>query len=252
MFMKKFKKLITVLCFFQIICFPVLTRAEKFSFVQRSDRYTLLQKKRLQFAFNRSRVVKQKEIIKEEIKGEIIDTITTQYTCNEPAAVKSKGDVNIIATEYMCIDPRVINETNSSENIESKSSEDIFDNIIIELSKAYGTDPALIKAMVHVESSFNPNARSKVGAMGLMQLMPATAREMGVKNPYEAKDNLQGGIKYISKLLNKYKGKIDLSLAAYNAGPTKVRRYKGIPPYRETKNYVTKVMNLHKHYSINR
>ena len=109
----------------------------------------------------------------------------------------------------------------------------------------HGVDPILIRSMIAVESGFDPLARSRKGAMGVMQLMPGTAAEMGVEDPYDVHQNIDGAVRYFKKLLHRYRRypkKLELALAAYNAGPRKVRRYRGIPPYRETRKYIRKVM----------
>ncbi|NRA83656.1 MAG: lytic transglycosylase domain-containing protein [Gammaproteobacteria bacterium] len=121
---------------------------------------------------------------------------------------------------------------------------------IIQASKAHQIDPALIKAVIHAESSFKSNAVSKVGAIGLMQLMPETARSLGVKLPYLVKQNIDGGTRYLANLIKQYKGNIKLATAAYNAGPTTVNKYNGIPPYPETQAYVKRVEILHRRYRI--
>jgi soluble lytic murein transglycosylase-like protein len=117
--------------------------------------------------------------------------------------------------------------------------------LIDEAANENGIDPALLDAVVATESSYDPKCRSRAGAMGLTQLMPDNVKELGVKNPYDPRENLQGGAKQLSQLLAKYPGRIDLALAAYNAGPGAVAKYGGVPPYTETKNYITKVMNLY-------
>ena len=124
-----------------------------------------------------------------------------------------------------------------------------YESLIAHEARQRGLDPALVKAVVHAESLFNPCARSPKGAVGLMQLMPATARSLGVRNPYEPAQNVRGGVMYLAKLLDRYDGNLALSLAAYNAGPGAVDRHGGIPPYGETRAYVKRVLALRERYS---
>ncbi|MCX5860850.1 MAG: lytic transglycosylase domain-containing protein [Desulfomonile sp.] len=116
--------------------------------------------------------------------------------------------------------------------------------VIAEISEQYQIDAGLVKAIIKAESNFNTSAVSSKGALGLMQLMPTTARELKVKNPFDPQENIIGGVKYIKGLVASY-GDLGTALAAYNAGPMTVRKYAGIPPYRETINYVRKVIRYY-------
>ncbi len=115
-----------------------------------------------------------------------------------------------------------------------------FDTLIEEHASAHAVNPALVRAVIQAESAFNPRARSHKGAMGLMQLMPATAAEFSVLDPYDPRENIRAGVAYLKQLLVKYADE-SLALAAYNAGPAAVARYGRVPPYRETREYVDKI-----------
>ncbi|MBP7779449.1 MAG: lytic transglycosylase domain-containing protein [Acidobacteria bacterium] len=117
-----------------------------------------------------------------------------------------------------------------------------FDPLIDEHAATHGVDPDLVRAVIQVESAFNPHAISPKGAMGLMQLMPATAVELGVANAFDPAQNIGGGVRYLKRLLARYDDKVELALAAYNAGPGAVDRYgQTVPPYRETRDYVRRI-----------
>lgn len=130
-----------------------------------------------------------------------------------------------------------------------KKNKNKFNDVIDKVATAVGVDNALIRAVIHAESGFNQYAVSPKGAQGLMQLMPATARDLGVRNAFSPIENIYGGSKYLKMLLGRYNGNVKNALAAYNAGMLNVERYRGIPPFQETQNYVKSVMQLHGHYS---
>lgn len=119
------------------------------------------------------------------------------------------------------------------------------DKLIDETASRHGVDPNLVRAVIKVESNFDPRAVSRKGAMGLMQLMPTTARKLNVANPFDPQQNLEGGVRHLSELLSNYNGDVPLSLAAYNAGAGAVERSNGIPHYTETRNYVRRITELY-------
>lgn len=120
-----------------------------------------------------------------------------------------------------------------------------FDELIRSASGRYNIDPDLIRAVIKTESDFNINARSNKGAMGLMQLMPDTARLHNVNDAYDPNENVEGGVRHLRMLLERYQGNLELSLAAYNAGAGAVEKHGGIPPYNETREYVRKVLRFY-------
>lgn len=123
-----------------------------------------------------------------------------------------------------------------------------YDHLIKEISNRYSINPALVKAVIKAESNFDPYAVSKKGARGLMQLMPETMKHFQVYNPFHPRDNINGGVKFLKQLLERFNHDLSLSLAAYNAGPNVVEQYEAIPPYEETRHYVKKVLNFFDRY----
>lgn len=121
-------------------------------------------------------------------------------------------------------------------------NKDAYDSLIAAAANTFGVDKGLVKAVIHTESGFNPNARSGPGAKGLMQLMPATARRFDVNDVYDPAQNIKGGTQYLGFLLKRFKNNLELALAAYNAGEGNVDKYKGIPPFAETQDYVQRVL----------
>lgn len=133
------------------------------------------------------------------------------------------------------------NDSNFSSYLKTSST---LEQIFEEAAATYCVPKDLLKAIAKAESDFNPNATSGAGAQGIMQLMPATAKGLGVTDAYDPYQNIMGGAKYISQMLEKFNGNVKLALAAYNAGPNNVAKYGGIPPFQETQNYVVKVLGF--------
>ena len=164
------------------------------------------------------------------------------------------GDICVSSVEeqknFNGVLQHVMNTQNTpavSEEERTSFVEDI-DYIIKEKADKYNLDESLIKAVIKAESGFNPNAVSKAGASGLMQLMPGTARGLGVEDIFDVEQNIEGGAKYLRGMLDRFDGDKSLALAAYNAGPNAVKRYGGIPPYQETQNYVKRVLSYERNY----
>ena len=137
---------------------------------------------------------------------------------------------------------------NSSASPSSNKQEDLFNSIILEAAKRHQVEPALVKAIIMAESGYNPKAITPKGALGLMQLMPKTAKTLGVEDGFDPKHNINGGVRYFRQLLNQFGGNVKLALAAYNAGSRKVRQYQGIPPFKSTQYYIERVIKYYQDY----
>lgn len=179
------------------------------------------------------------------------DTSQAQmYLCRD-----SSGSVNFtnVRNSPNCTAYKIKKKSNHWTNRRSsigtgKTNRSQYDHDIRRIARRYRIDPPLIKAIIHVESDFNHRAVSSQGAKGLMQLMPGTARELRVSNPFNAKENIDGGTRYFRKMLDSFGGNLILSLAAYNAGPGRVARTGGVPQIKETRRYVNKVLKRYKVY----
>jgi soluble lytic murein transglycosylase-like protein len=170
------------------------------------------------------------------------DGITNYTNVRPPGSVGAQVLFTYIETCFACGAQPGVNFATLALNTQA------FANEIATASRNYGVDESLVRAIIHAESAFNPNALSYKGAQGLMQLMPDTARRFGVGNPWTAADNISGGVQYLSFLSKRFNGDVRLIAAAYNAGEGAVDRYRGVPPYAETQRYVERVGTLAERY----
>lgn len=148
------------------------------------------------------------------------------------------------------LDTQVRNTSNVFRTIHTDAAiNEIINSAILEASEIYDIDTSMIRAIIRTESSYNPNAVSRAGAMGLMQLMPGTAASLGVTDPFDIHQNIMGGTRYFRRMLDRFDNDERLALAAYNAGAGNVQRHGGIPPFPETQNYVPRVLAYRLHYA---
>lgn len=175
---------------------------------------------------------------------EVEDKQDFQQILNAKELIQEAQDDNIQSDESYINLNRYQGVTNAqrTNNLTNRTQ---IDELIKEYSQKYGLDSDFVKAVVKQESGFNEKATSKCGAMGLMQLMPGTAKALNVNDPYNARDNIEGGVKYLKGLMDRFGGDMKLALAAYNAGPNAVKKYNGVPPYNETQNYVKNIMSMY-------
>ena len=153
------------------------------------------------------------------------------------------------------MNPQSLKENNVAAEMEDSlppfdgnDTERLFHPTIIKTAVRYQVDPALVKAIIMAESGYNPRAISKNGAVGLMQLMPETAQELNVEDVFNPKQNIDGGVRYLKQLMKQFSGDLNLALAAYNAGSKAVKQHKGVPPFKETRQYIKKVFEYYKLY----
>jgi soluble lytic murein transglycosylase-like protein len=179
----------------------------------------------------------------ENFKAELEEKLSTGINKVNNGITKNTAYTNSPETKEVA-SLTSVNKENISSVKENSRTENIV-QLVDMFCDEMGVDPDLIKAMISVESNFNPDATSGVGAMGLMQLMPDTARSLGVDNAYDIYQNLNGGIKMIKNLIDSFNGNVKLALAAYNAGSGRVKEYGGVPPIPETVNYVDSILSIY-------
>ena len=179
-----------------------------------------------------------------QIVSYVDDSGKRVFVNSEPATVARPSKIPLLRTAATGVALRTSQTSfagSSEVSAAEQANREKIEQMIREVSARYRVDPALVRAVMQTESNWNSSAVSRKGALGLMQLVPRTAQQLGVNNAFDAKQNLDGGVHYLHMLLERYNGDLDRALAAYNAGPGAVDRAGGIPRYRETRDYVQKV-----------
>ena len=166
----------------------------------------------------------------------------------EKSKLQSVSSNTLIISKISANSPIIPSKSKNNLRSSKTFPDTRFDPIITQAARQHQVDPALIKAIIMAESGYNPDALSKKGAQGLMQLMPNTAKWLGVKDSFNPEYNIHGGVKYFKRLLVQFDGDVELALAAYNAGSKRVRQYNGVPPFTATRYYITKVFKYYEYY----
>lgn len=176
------------------------------------------------------------EEIKSHFKSARVGGIVNVAPHYEAASLKEPGEVKPYFPDYLIKQV----QTKVKGSVETVSR---YDGLINDAAQKYGLQPELLKAVIRAESGFRANTMSGAGALGLMQLMPGTAASLGVSDPFDPAQNIDGGAKYLKRQLDAFGGDVNKALAAYNAGPGSVKKYDGVPPFRETQNYIARVLS---------
>ena len=235
------KKIATLLASILLLLVSTSSNAEMYKYITKDGR-TVLTGKRLKSSGNRLvKIYRMKKSgaykTSARKKTKLRKSYKKRHKKSYRKRTKNKALKNMVKANGR--DNGIIIGCNSSKHLSKQAR--IYQNPIRIYSRIYDVDEELIHAIVRQESCFNEGAHSRVGAIGLMQLMPQTALGLRINDPWNPEHNIQGGIKYIAQMLKRFNGKPKLAIAAYNAGPGNVSKYKGVPPFKETRNYVKKV-----------